>query len=91
MRFDKFIGGAETVYEWDQEKDISAGFRDVMGFLYQRLPGLRAQGAEMWPMEPATVYFRWSSGQLRPNGALIVVSHDASERGGRRHQCGAGR
>ena len=81
MRFDKFIGGAETVYEWDQEKDISAGFRDVMGFLYQRLPGLRAQGAEMWPMEPATVYFRWSSGLLRPNGALIVVSYDASEKG----------
>jgi hypothetical protein len=81
VRFDRFIGGPETVYEWDLEKEISAGLREVMGFLYQRLPGLKAQGAEMWPMEPSTLHFRWSRGLPHQYGELIVVSYDASEKG----------
>jgi hypothetical protein len=79
--FDLFIGGPETVYEWDREKEIPAGLRDVMGFLYQRLPALLDLGAEMWPMEQATVYFRWARGLAHPYGDLIVVTYDASEKG----------
>ena len=79
--FDLFIGGPETVYGWDREKEIPAGLCDVMGFLYQRLPALRDLGAEMWPMEQATVYFRWARGLAHPYGDLIVVTYDASEKG----------
>ena len=69
------------MYEWDREKEIPAGLCDVMGFLYQRLPALRDLGAEMWPMEQATVYFRWARGLAHPYGDLIVVTYDASEKG----------
>ena len=69
------------MYEWDREKEIPAGLRDVMGFLYQRLPALLDLGAEMWPMEQATVYFRWARGLAHPYGDLIVVTYDASEKG----------
>ena len=79
--FDLFIGGPETVYEWDREKEIPAGLRDFMGFLHQRLPALLDLGAEMWPMEQATVYFRWARGLAHPYGDLIVVTYDASEKG----------
>ena len=69
------------MYEWDREKEIPAGLCDVMGFLYQRLPALLDLVAEMWPMEQATVYFRWARGLAHPYGDLIVVTYDASEKG----------
>ena len=79
------------MYEWDREKEIPAGLRDVMGFLYQRLPALLDLGAEMWPMEQATVYFRWARGLAHPYGDLIVVTYDASGGKGNsgRHKYGA--
>ena len=78
------------MYEWDREKEIPAGLCDVMGCLYQRLPALRDLGAEMWPMEQATVYFRWARGLAHPYSDLIVVTYDASEKGiVARHQYGA--
>ncbi len=52
-----------------------------MGFWHQRLPALLGLGAEMWPMEPATVYFRWARGLAHPYGKLSVVTYDASEKG----------
>jgi hypothetical protein len=45
-----------------------------MGFLYQHLPPLRELGAEMWPLEPTTAYFRWSKGLQTQNGDLVVGS-----------------
>ena len=47
VRLDRFIGGPESVYAWDLERDIPPQLRHTMGFLYQRLPNLRAAGAEM--------------------------------------------
>ena len=57
-RFDRFIGGLETVYEWDLEKEVPGELHHVMGFPFQQLPSLREAGAEMWPLEPLTAYFR---------------------------------
>jgi hypothetical protein len=33
-RFYRFIGGPESVYEWDLEKEVSGELRHVMGFLF---------------------------------------------------------
>jgi hypothetical protein len=60
-RFDRFIGGQESAYEWDLEKEVP--------------------GAEMWPLEPSTAYFRWSKGLPTQYGDLVVATWDASVHG----------
>jgi hypothetical protein len=80
-RFDRFVGGPETVYEWDLEKEVPGELRHGMGFLFQQLPSLREAGAEMWPLEPSTAYFRWSKGLPTQYGDLVVATWDASVHG----------
>ena len=80
-RFDRFIGGLETVYEWDLEKEVPGELHHVMGFPFQQLPSLREAGAEMWPLEPSTAYFRWSKGLPNQYGDLVVATWDASVHG----------
>jgi hypothetical protein len=81
VRFNNFIGGPESVYEWDHEKSIDDALRRTMWFLYRELPPLMKAGAETWPMAPATVYHRWSRGAEHPYGDLIVGTWDASNLG----------
>ena len=81
VRLDRFIGGPESVYAWDLERDITPQLRHTMGFLYQQLPGLRAAGAEMWPLAPATLYHRWLQGTTPPGTRVIVATWDASVKG----------
>ena len=56
VRLNQFIGGPRTTYEWDKQQPVSEELRHVLGFLYQQLPMCQAEGAEMWPMQPCTVY-----------------------------------
>ena len=79
--FDRFIGGPSSMYEWDKEAEIGPHLRSNMGFLCQQLPRLLEAGAEMWPMDPTTLYFRWSRGLPHPYGELIVATWDASVKG----------
>jgi hypothetical protein len=81
VRFDRFIGGPTNMYEWDVEQAIPDALRQTMGFLYQQLPSLRDAGAELWPMEPSTLYHRWMQGKPHPYGRVIVASWDASVKG----------
>ena len=76
-RFYRFIGGPESVYEWDLETEVSGELRHVMGFLFSRLPTLREANAEMRPLEPSTVYFQWSEGIPTQYGDLVVATCDA--------------
>jgi hypothetical protein len=76
--FNKFIGGPESVQEWDEQKAITDHLRTTMGNLYRWLPELQPKGAEMWPLEPATLLFRWEQGLDVPGGPLVVVYWDAS-------------
>ncbi len=79
--FDRFIGGPDSMYAWDKETEIAPHLGGSMGFLYQHLPRLQVEGAEMWPMDPTTLYFRWSRGLQHPYGELIVATWDASVKG----------
>jgi hypothetical protein len=78
---DRFIGGPSSMYEWDKETEISHHLRENMRFLYREMPRLQVVGAEMWPMDPATLYFRWSRGLPHPDGELPVATWDASVKG----------
>jgi hypothetical protein len=71
-RFYRFIGGPESVYEWDLETEVSGELRHVIGFLFSRLPTLREANAEMLPLEPSTVYFQWSKGLPTQHGDLVI-------------------
>lgn len=79
--FDRFIGGPGSMDEWDKEAEIGPHLRSNMGFLCQQLPRLLETGAEMWPMDPTMLYFRWSRGLPHPDGELIVATWDASVKG----------
>ena len=81
VRLDNFIGGPGSAYEWDREKELPEELRHTLGFLYQHLPARREAGAEMWPMEPCTVYYRWQRGLLTPYGDLVVGTWDAADTG----------
>ena len=59
VRLNQFFGGPKTAYDWDKQQPISEGLLHVLCFLYQQLPLLQAEGAEMWPMQLCTVYYRW--------------------------------
>ncbi len=52
--------------------------RETMGHLFRWLPRLQPLGAEMWPLDPATILFRWENGQSLPRGPLVVVYWEAS-------------
>ncbi len=79
--FDRFIGGPDSTYAWDREALIRPDLRETMGFLYQHLPKLQKAGVELWPTDPATLYFHWRRGLAHPYGELIVVTWDASNKG----------
>ena len=79
--FHRFIGGPDSVYEWDKEKDIQQPLRETMGFLFTWLPQLQPLGAEMWPLDPHTVYYNWTQGISTPGGPLIVLTWDSSLHG----------
>ena len=79
--FDRFIGGPGSMDEWDKEAEIGPHLRSSMGFLCQQLPRLLETGAEMWPMDPTMLYFRWSRGLPHPDGELIVATWYASVKG----------
>ena len=81
VRLNLFIGGPRCVYEWDREQLISDELRHALGFLYQHLPSRREAGAEMWPMEPPTVYYRWMRGLVTPYNHLVVATWDAARTG----------
>ena len=53
--FNRFIGGPESVAEWDEVKIIPHTLRATMGLLYRWLPQQQEKGAEMWPLDPRTV------------------------------------
>ena len=76
--FNNFVGAPDTVTEWDESKHISPELRRTMGTLYQWLPQLYENGAEMWPLDPRTVLYRWSQGVETPGGPLLVVYWDSS-------------
>ena len=76
--FNQFVGAPETVAEWDEVKPISPGLRHTMGTLFRWLPQLYEAGAEMWPLDPRTVLYKWSQGIETPGGPLIVVFWDSS-------------
>mmetsp|Transcript_41001 Transcript_41001/g.85559 ORF Transcript_41001/g.85559 Transcript_41001/m.85559 type:complete len:1077 (-) Transcript_41001:1365-4595(-) len=76
--FNQFVGAPETVAEWDEPKPISHELRQTMGTLFRWLPQLYEAGAEMWPLDPRTVFYKWSQGIETPGGPLIVVYWDSS-------------
>jgi len=76
--FNKFIGGPESVREWDEPKIISPALRTIMGELYQWLPRLQPAGAAMWPLDPSTILFRWQRWLSVPGGPLVVAYWHAS-------------
>jgi hypothetical protein len=76
--FNEFIGGPETVREWDEPKPISFHLHDTMKTLRQWLPELQPAGAAMWPLEPATLLFRWENNLPVPGWPLVVAYWDAS-------------
>ena len=73
--------GPRTTYEWDKQQPVSEELRHVLGFLYQQLPLRQAEGAEMWPMQPCTVYYRWMRGLVVPYDDLVVATWDAARSG----------
>ncbi len=76
--FNKFIGGPDSVSEWNERKVIPHSLLTTMGHLFTWLPRLQPAGAEMWPLDPATLLFRWENGLSLPGRPLIVVYWDAS-------------
>ena len=76
--FNQFVGGPETVAEWDEAKVIAPALRHTMGTLFQWLPQLYEAGADMWPLDPRTVLHKWNQGIETPGGPLIVVYWDSS-------------
>ncbi len=71
--FNKFIGGPESVHEWDEPKAVLPALRTTMGHLYKWLPRLQPEGADMWPLDPATLLFRWERGLPHGKRPLVVV------------------
>jgi hypothetical protein len=69
------------VYEWDKQQKISEALRHTLGFLYQHLPSRREVGAEMWPLQPSTVYYRWMRGLSITYNNLVVATWDAARSG----------
>ena len=76
--FNRFIGGPDSVREWDEPKPISDHLCTTMGELYRWLPRLQPEGAEMWPLDARTILTRWESGLPLPGGPLVVAYWDAS-------------
>ncbi len=76
--FNEFVGGPETVREWDEPKPISNQLHDTMKTLRRWLPELQPAGAAMWPLEPATLLFRWENNLPVPGWPLVVAYWDAS-------------
>jgi len=76
--FNQFVGAPESAAEWDEAKPITPTLRHTMGTLYRWLPELYEAGAEMWPLDPRTVLYRWSQGIETPGGPLLVVYWDSS-------------
>jgi hypothetical protein len=76
--FNKFIGGPESVYEWDEPKTVPQALQTTMGQLYEWLPRLQPEGADMWPLDPATLLFRWERGLPHGKRPLVVVYWDSS-------------
>ena len=79
--FNKFVGGPESTAEWDEPKEIPDRLRHTMGTLFRWLPAQQEKGAEMWPLDPRTVLFRWEQGEDTPGDPLIVVFWDSSPDG----------
>ena len=52
-----------------------------MGLLHQRLPALQDAEAEIWPLEPSIMHFRWSGGLQTQYGDVVVETWDASRHG----------
>ena len=83
-RLQPLIGGPDSTYAWDREATILPDLQETLGFLYQHLPKLQRAGVELWPMDPATLFFHWRRGLAHPYGELIVVTvrtWDASNKG----------
>ena len=76
--FNRFIGGPESVQEWDEQKTITDHLRTTMGSLYRWLPELQPKGTEMWPLEQETLLLRWEQGLDIPGGPLVAVYWGAS-------------
>ena len=76
--FNQFVGGPETVAEWDAPKVITPALQRTMGTLFDWLPRLYEAGAEMWPLDPRTVLYKWTRGIETPGGPLLVVYWDSS-------------
>jgi hypothetical protein len=76
--FNKFIGGPDSVSEWDECKVIPHSLSTTMGHLFTWLPRLQPAGAEMWPLDPATLLFRWENGLSLLGRPLVVVYWGAS-------------
>jgi hypothetical protein len=81
VRLNHFAGGPRTVYEWDKQQPISEELLHTLGFLYQHLPSLREVGAEMWPLQPSTVYYRWMRCLSIPYNNLVLATWDAARSG----------
>jgi hypothetical protein len=81
VRLNQFVGGPKTAYNWDKQQPISEDLRHVLGFLYQQLPLRQAEGAELWPMQPCTVYYWWMRGLIVPYDDLVVTTWDAARSG----------
>ena len=81
VRLNQFVGGPKTAYDWDKQQPVSEELRHVLGFMYQQLPLRQAEGAEMWPMQPCTVYYRWMRGLIVPYDDLVVATWDAARSG----------
>ena len=62
----------------DESREIPHHLRETMGQLCKWLPRLQPEGAEMWPLDPATLLFRWENGLRLPGRPLVVVYWDAS-------------
>ena len=57
--FNRFIGGPESVLEWDTAQPIQPALRRTMGVLFRWLPSRQEKGAEMLPLDPRTVLTLW--------------------------------
>ena len=76
--FNRFIGGPDSVREWDEDKPIPEHLRTIMGQLYRWLPVLQPDGAEMWPLDPRTLLYKWENGLAAPGQPLVVAYWDAT-------------
>ena len=77
------LSAGSDVYEWDKQQQITEELCHAIGFLYQHLPSRREEGAEMWPMQPCTFYYRWMRGLIVPyrDSDLVVAAWDAAQTG----------